>query len=216
MRQAVRDAFVSFTEGFEGKCSWLYLDVKGLVTTAIGNLVDPSAAAVGLPFRHPDGSPATREEILREWVYVKSRIDLALAGGGAFARITTLRLDDAGISQVVLGKLAQTEASLKGRFPDWEDWPADAQLGLLSMAWAAGAGIHFPKFQAAALKQDWTTCTTECHLDDTNNPGLRPRNAANVRLFQNSARVQAFGLDPSILYFPSDASVTSEAFQQPR
>lgn len=40
MHQPVIDAFLDFTIPLEGKVSSMYLDVKGLVTTGIGNLVD--------------------------------------------------------------------------------------------------------------------------------------------------------------------------------
>lgn len=204
MRDAVRAAFVGFTARFEGVCTWLYLDVKGYVTTAIGVLAEPSGAAVAMPFMRPDGTPATGKEIAAAWLTVKSRQDLRLRGGGAFEPITTLRLTDDGVQQVVAAKLANMERVLKGRFPAWDNFPADAQLGLLSLAWASGPAFSMPRFADAVERQDWTTACGECHLDDTHNPGLTPRNGANVRLFQNAARVSAFGLDPNVLYWPGD------------
>lgn len=204
MRDSVRAAFVTFTAAFEGVATWLYCDVRGLVTTAIGVLADPSSVACDMPFIRPDGTPATRLEIAREWTTVKGRADLRLAGGGAYKAITKLRLSDDGVQHVVQDKLATMERVLKGRFPAWDDFGCDAQLGLLSVAWAAGPAFNMPRFADAVERQDWTTCVLESHLDDTHNPGLTPRNAANAKLFSNAARVSNFGMDPDVLWYPGE------------
>src|SRR5580704_1499007 len=52
MYSSVRDIFPNFSKQFEGRVGWMYLDVKGLVTIGVGNLIDPLPAAVGLPFVH--------------------------------------------------------------------------------------------------------------------------------------------------------------------
>jgi GH24 family phage-related lysozyme (muramidase) len=221
MRPSVRDAFVKFTETFEGSCSWMYCDVKGLVTTGIGNLIDPVGAALPLPWLRPDGSSATPGEIIAAWQAVKAREDLTQHGGGAYRNVSNLRLSEAGIQQVVLAKLLQNDAFLKKRFTDWETWPADAQLATLSMAWAAGPGFNFPKFQRAAFVRDWGACAIECHMDDWSNPGLTPRNLANKKLFQNAAEVgrinaaalkKGTGVDPGQLFYPGSPTQTSETF----
>jgi GH24 family phage-related lysozyme (muramidase) len=56
MFSSVQSAFRSFTEQFEGCVSFMYLDVKGLVTVGIGNLVDPVGVAQALPFRFGSGA----------------------------------------------------------------------------------------------------------------------------------------------------------------
>jgi len=43
----------------------MYVDVKGLVTTGIGNLIDLLSAALELPFHHNDGTPVTPGEHYR-------------------------------------------------------------------------------------------------------------------------------------------------------
>ncbi len=187
MRPEVRDGFVAFTERFEGSVPFLYLDVKGLCTTAIGNLVDPLETAYNLPLMRPDGTLASHQEIAAEWHAVKARQDMRLQGGMAYRAVTQLRLTPAGIGSVVLGKLAQVEEHLAGRFPEWESWPWQAQLGVLSVSWACGPAFHFPHFEMALRTQDWALAAVECHLDDSSNPGLRPRNAANKALFLEAA-----------------------------
>lgn len=64
MYQSVRDYFNTFQTKFEGYLPFMYLDVKNLVTTGMGNLIDPIGAASSLPWVHKsDGSPASPEEI---------------------------------------------------------------------------------------------------------------------------------------------------------
>lgn len=207
MRTAVKNTFVAFTVKFEGKLPCLYLDVKGFVTTGIGDLVDPIQAALSLPWKRPDGTPASQNEIAAEWGYVKSRTDLAKKGGGAFLAVTKLRLDDAGIAALVLSKLQANEALLKTYYPSYETWPADAQLGLHSMAWAMGPAFHFPLFRAAVnkTKPDFAAAAVQCFINDPGNP-IGGRNAANKLLFNNADVAQRWGLDYEQLWYPNDAS----------
>jgi len=196
-RESVEQNYTDFTTKFEGKLPFMYLDVKGLVTTGIGNLIDPVDSALSLPWVHPDGSPASQAEIRAAWNAVKARQDMKLRGGGAFGSVTNLRLTDDGIRQLVNGKLRANEAILKKRFPTYDNWPADAQLGLLSMAWAMGPNFRYPKFEAAvnALVPDFATAAKESYINDANNPGLRPRNVANESLFMAAADTLKNNLD---------------------
>ncbi len=201
MKDSVRDAFVPFTDKFEGTVNSMYLDVKGLVTVAIGNLIDPAPAALTLPFLHADGTPATRVQIAAEWHTVKADTSLAKKGWTAAKKVTRLHLDADGIKKVVQDKLFLNEYILKRRFPEFEQWPADAQLGLLSMAWACGANFNFPKFEAACKRQDFLTAAAECRMAEAGNPGLIPRNVANKILFTNAAKVLA-GISLQSLVYP--------------
>ena len=117
-------------------------------------------------------------------------------------KITKLHLSPEGLESVVLGKLATVDAYMGQRWPEYETWPADAQLGVLSMAWAMGSAFYFPHFSAAVRVQDFATAATECRMDDTHNRGLTPRNAANRLLFQNAAAVLASDADPDLLRWP--------------
>jgi len=208
MRDSVKKSFNSFTTKFEGRVSWMYLDIKGLVTVAVGNLIDPVDAALGLPFVHKSTKvAATRDEIRAEWTMLKGKQDLAKKGHKACEAITDLRMTDQGMDDLVLAKLTSNESVLKKSFSDWDAWPADAQLGVLSMAWALGPGFpaHWTKFTAAAKVQDWTAAAANCKINETGNPGVKPRNEADVVLFTNAAAVKAKGLDPATLYYPADA-----------
>ncbi len=203
MRESVRKAWVPVNAPWEGVCNHLYLDVLGLVTTGMGNLVDPSGTVLDLPFVRSDGSPATRHEIAGEWVAIKARQDMKLRGGGAFKKLCKLHLTPEGIEQVVTRKLLQMETFLKNRFPQFEDWPADAQLAVLSHSWACGPAFRFPKMEAALRAFDFMGTSEHCHMEDSQNPGLRPRNKANVVMFQNAAMVMEDGSDREVLHYPA-------------
>ena len=55
MQSAVRSAWRRFNEPLEGLTDWMYLDIKGLVTTGMGNLIDPVESALDQHFEYrPD------------------------------------------------------------------------------------------------------------------------------------------------------------------
>lgn len=206
MRSAVAREFRDFTAKFEGVCSWLYLDVLGLVTTGIGNLVDPMPAALSLPWKNADGSYADRATIEAAWSKVKGAQTMKRLGGGAFAQLTSIRLDNEGIDDLVQARLATDDAYLAKRFPGYVAWPADAQLGILSMAWAMGPGFQFPKFEAAVERLDFDTAAAECAINAAGNPGVIPRNKANAICFSNAAVSARNGWDPETLIYPAVAA----------
>lgn len=213
MRDVVRDAFVRFTGPMEGVVPWMYQDVKGLVTVAIGNLIDPIQYALPLPFKKADGSFATRDEIAADWLRVKGHPGLATAGHRAAERIAQLRLDDEGVQLVVSRKLAQNADHLRRRFLEWDEWPACAQLATLSMAWACGPAFQFPMLAAVLNAQDFAEAAKQCHINEAGNPGLIPRNKRNKTLYRNAARVRDFKLDPDYLNWDVELDVTENPTQ---
>ncbi|MFN2587203.1 MAG: hypothetical protein ABR613_03650 [Actinomycetota bacterium] len=204
MHQSVRDVFVSFQTKFEGRVKHMYLDIKGLVTTGIGNLVDPlTDAVVNLPWVHRGTTNrASEADVRADWEAVKA------AGAGkvasAYAGVTKLELTDEAIDSLVLAKAEANEDFVRrtAEFASYDSWPADAQLGLMSIAWAQGPSFaKWPKFRAAVAAGDWARAAEESRLDETGNPGLRPRNEANRELFLNAGRVIDEGLDPAALVY---------------
>jgi hypothetical protein len=200
MRAAVRNAFPGFSARFEG-----------LVTTGLGNLIDSVADAVALPWLHANGVMATQSEISTEWHFIKSAKSLASKGGLAFRSIATLHLDEDGIDALVTEKMNADCVFLCRRFDQFETWPADAQLGTLSLAWADGPYFRFPHFQAAAELRDWATCSVQSHLDEHGNPGLHPRNIANAVCFMNAAAVEAVAGDFEELHYPAQLPAITAA-----
>lgn len=232
MRPAVEHSFTAFTSPLEGVTNFAYLDIKGLVTTAIGCLVDPVEAFLGLPWiRKGTGLPAGIDEQAAEWHRVKALTALAPHGGGAFKSSAQLLLTIAGVEALVQRRLGLDDDYLNDIFPLYYQWPADAQLGLLSMAWAMGPAFHFPLFAADSTRWDFAAAAGPLgdadkdpskrgdawmennYLPGKNpaNPGLHARNLANKVLFQNAAVVMktdvfsgagATPLNRDTLYWP--------------
>ena len=212
MQSSVQQNFLQFTKPLEGTVNYMYLDIKGLVTVGIGNLIDPVSSASALPFVHnTDNSPASQSEIQAEWTKVKNNAALAQQGYKAAAPpFTTLHLTDAAISQLVTNQLNAVQTTLKQTFTAFENWPADAQLGVLSMAWALGAGFAstWPLFKSACLSQNWSAAAQNCQISTAGNAGVGPRNTADVLLFNNAQAVATQKLDYSVLHWPNSVSAT--------
>jgi hypothetical protein len=226
MFPSVQTAFRSFSEKFEGFVPYMYLDIKGLVTVGVGNLVDPVALAQALPFRFKTkpgiatpGVPATQDQIAAEWQKLKGNSNLAREGFKACEPITELELSDDDIDSLILARGTGNEGFLKRQqwFKDFDAWPADAQLGLLSMAWAMGPGGpgQFPHFRAACQSLDFKTAALECKMNEAGNPGLVPRNQANFTLFSNAAVVLAHEAQGTFnrpaLYYPQSLANAQNA-----
>jgi hypothetical protein len=240
MRDAVRAAFRTYQAMLEGIMPCLYLDIDGAVTTAIGCLVDSPQAVSRLEFVHLDmETPATPAEIAVEWAHVKSLQSLREKGGEIFLSVTTLRLTPASIETLLLERAAVDEEVLRKRFEAYDAWPADAQMGVLSNAWAAGAAWVAPKFDAAARALDFAACAGpagdanvnpacrgEAWLRDSvpvpvdaqhpngeklTNPGLRPRNLAAKVCFENAAASigDTAAFPPETLYWPRAVALTT-------
>lgn len=202
---SVRDYFPEFSKPLEGRIPYMYQDIKGLVTVAVGNLIDTPEDAAALPFEHKDTrAPATKEEVVAEWNMIKQASGLAQGGHRAAKTIHTLELSEAAMDDVVRRRFDVNETRLASFYPHWANWPADARLGAHSIAWA---GAYFPNkwpnFNAAADAGDWAAATGHSHLDETGNPGLKERNKANHQLFTNAAAVITQGLDRTKLYYPT-------------
>ncbi len=179
----VRAGFLVFTRRFEGSIAWMYCDEIGLVTTAIGCLIDPIALTMNLPWRDRDGNEASKEDIASDWQRVKN-----MGGDLVASRYRTgasLELSEEAIVALVMQRVDQSGKRLLVHFPDLASWPAAAQTALLSMAWALGPDFSpkWPHFTAAALRRDWVTCAKECVIPRKDHD----RNMANVALFEQAA-----------------------------
>lgn len=207
MHRSVVEAWHAFSEPFEGRVHWLYADVKGLITAGVGNLADPVSLAQAMPWV-VNGVPVDKAEIARQWHAVKEHAAYLSKRHYKFAaNYTTMRLTDEGIDQFVARRLAISEVAIRKHFPGWDSFPADAQLGCLSMAWAVGDGFPaiFKNFTRAANAGDWSGALAACKIKESGNPGVVPRNRANRRCFANAAVSVAHGLDAAELYWPGEA-----------
>ena len=210
MRESVEKGFVPFTAPLEGIVPWMYLDVKGLVTVAIGNLIDPVSLALNVPFVWPDGRLATRSEIQREWMKIKSTTSLAKSGYRAAERVAQLRMTDAGVSALVSKVLSRFNGELWLQYPAFESWPADAQMATFAMAWACGTAFGtagrspFRSLHKALLAGDFAAASQQCKINETGNAGVIPRNKAMKQLYFLAA---ALPCDGEELHWPADEQV---------
>lgn len=213
MHQSVRDYWISFNDPLEGRVNFMYLDVKGYVSTGIGNKIDQTARDNSAPTEQERtdslaaanrlrwlvndvDSEASAAEVAAEWDTVKSRLDLAPLGHGRFAPpLTRLHVDNDEIDRHVFEKLDEMESVLLGRtgFGEFASWPANAQLATLSMAWAMGPKFRFPKFQGHVGARNWVGAADECHF--TPDVGtIRIRNKLDRAHFLLSRDVEDQGL----------------------
>jgi hypothetical protein len=238
IHQSVLDAWHNYSEPLEGRVSHPYLDLLGLVTTGVGNLVDDKNkytpnSMFALPWRVDGRELATKAEINLHWQYLKSRQDLAKkhykyaeqAFKDRFGHVLTL--SDEAIDALVMKRLGDFASYSVKMFPEFPGWPADAQLGLLSMLWALGSLTKFPNLRLLLAKQDfegaargapataqspgWGEASYACKIKDSNNPGVRPRNQNNVKCFRNAAVVRRDVAPIETLHWPN----TISAFEAP-
>ncbi len=215
LAQPVVNAFPSFSIKYEGYTPYMYSDSKGYVTTGIGNLIDPIGSALGLPWKRPDGSLASQQEIIDAWNTVKQ----AYPGvqSTASQSLTSLRLDKDGIAKLVHGKMSANQGVLSSRYPGIAKLPADSQLALHSYSWAWGPafsrvwGALGQQFDAAINAQphpDFITAASVAQQaslhEESINPGIIARDAANMLMFQNAAKVIAGKGKTDTLSFPLD------------
>lgn len=200
IRPAVRAIWLRFTEPLEGAISHFYRCTSEEVTIALGVMFKTPESALWLPLLRADGTPATSEEIVTEWQLIKITPGLGQAGYRAAAPLCKLHLTPQGIELATWRRLDEMAAKLAERFPDWPSYPADAQLAILSLAWACGTSFDYPKCAAAIRARDWTTAAAECRIRV---PDLQVRSAEQKLHFLWAARVEREGLDPAELH-PGD------------
>ena len=141
-----------------------------------------------MPFvKKEGGAAATRAEITSEWNLIKdadNSMHLKTKGHLACAPLTKLKLTEATILDLCSKRLKANETELKKvtEFQKFDEWPADAQLALHSMAWAMGPAFaaegKWPHFRAACGKMDFDPAADNCKMSETGNAGLIPRNRA--------------------------------------
>lgn len=207
MHYSVISALPLFLKQYEGKVNFMYLDVKGLVTVGIGHLIEPVDMALKLEFGYKSGGKASPSEVSAEWQTVKNSKHLIGKGGEAFGAITKLQLTDNGIKTMVtedakgIENYIKTNASARTFYGDFDNWPADAQLGFMGVAWG---GIPLPqfgwhKFPEACKKQDWEAAAKECKISS---PIAAGRNEAHKLMFLNAAAVRSNTDDIKELAWP--------------
>jgi hypothetical protein len=207
VRSAVRAVFRAFSERHEGRTRHPYADVRGLVTVSVGCLIHPVELALPLPWMIGDRG-ATETEIRRDWAAVAA-VGRNNRVASSQAALSQIRLTDEGVDALLWRRLdANAQWLAKNLFPAFPTWPADAQLGVLSTAWAIGCDFRAtkpprPALIAALTARDWVAAKVHAKLREENNPGVVGRNRDQERCFDNAATVDQHQLDPSILHWPA-------------
>lgn len=221
LQPAVEGSLAAVFGKWEGPgLTYPYTDSKGLVTTGTGNLIDPVDRSLVLPWVHPDsGAPASHDEIVADWQRVKAAFPAVQST--ACARLTTLRLTAAGLEQLLLRTIAVDWHVLCAEFSGLPTWPADAQLALLSIAWAWGAGFPVvwnriggsPMGYGDAFKLQCETPDFELASgvmldaskhEESINPGLVPRDRGEVVMLRNAQAVASASADVARLWYPAE------------
>lgn len=229
MRQIVRDGFFDYSAKREGFTPFMYADTLNLITTGIGNLIDAGprnstevtpqamAPAMGLPWFHKgpgwnpknpvtDGVRASQSEIADAWAATK-RAGIQAQGGFKYQNTTSLTLDMDGLKTLFNKTLSSFDAALAKHYPGYEQWPADAQLAILSMSWAMGPAFHpalgFQGFFNAVSREDFEAAKPEAVFKGGGSlTDPKSRNFAHQIMFQNAANVVKAGADRDRLFFP--------------
>ncbi|NKB35376.1 MAG: hypothetical protein GKR91_19935 [Pseudomonadales bacterium] len=162
----------------EGCVSHMYLDTVGKVTVGVGNMLKKPSSAASLPFIvEASGEKAPEEAIEEEFEQVSSQESARPAK--YYKQFTQLVLSDYEINQLLDMRLDKFEIKLKSDFPKYDDYPEDARLALIDMAYDLGnKGLvkKFPTFTNAARKADWLTCANECkrkQIQDSRNDTVK-------------------------------------------
>ena len=194
----VRAGWCAFTELYEGKIPWPYLDVKGLVTVGLGCLVDPLPRALDAGV--PEGV----------WDTVKAMPAGLLPGHYRCG----WQMTDAQIEALAVRRLDSDLPYLEHVFGDLSALPVEVQFAICSVDWACGAGWpgEFPHATSAILAENYAcpacvSCATKAEFEahrkgcasaaaqlrirEAGNPGVVPRNARNVNLLRRAAGATA-------------------------
>jgi hypothetical protein len=213
VKNNVERIFVQFTS-IEGYFLSPYSDVKRLITTARGALIDPIERCLALEWFIGDRR-ATEAEVRNDWHVLK---DLALQMSDSKlqhwtaseqASLTSIRLRPEYIEALTMRQLRANYAYVEAHLmPGIGEFPADAQLGIMSLAWALGAGFDKTnpprtEFVAACNAGNWLVAGAHARLRETGNKGVIPRNKQQDLCFSNAATVRARALDPDALWWPN-------------
>jgi len=150
-------------EEFESNVPYMYLDVAGQVTVGIGHAILSEEAACQLPFKSADGTPASREVIVAAFKKIHSGRQAQrekAKPASSFAGLTDLILAETDIYRLAQQDIASHEHLLRGKFPDYDRYPAAVQEALLDMIFSMGLNklmTGCPRFVAAVRAQDWAT-----------------------------------------------------------
>lgn len=214
MRSNVAHLFPQVTAELEGVFTSPYSDVKRLITTGAGILIDPIERCLKLEWWIGDRR-ATEAEVRGDWAEIKERAramsddDLQHWTATMQAPLTNIRLKADYVDALTLRRAhLNFDYIVKHLIPGLVDAPADAQMGALLLSWAVGAGFDKTtpprtEFVEACNAGDWLAAAAGARLREEGNRGVIPRNKHMMLCFSNAATVTARQLDPAALWWPN-------------
>ncbi len=202
MWPSVRQAFGQFKVGTEGKFKYMYCDVNGYVTTAVGNLLKNADEAKKLKWHLKDTMDAASPSQIEEgFDAVRQRYqDLKLKGerltdASKYRHTTHLRLTDAELMRIVFDKLDRFDAAWKSAIgSEWATFPADAQLAILGISWKMGVPLKVKQEKRALYdaiaKRDFAKAAQESAFSGSS-ARRRWKNQAIEWMFVNAGTVDS-------------------------
>ncbi len=202
MWPSVRQAFGQFKVGTEGKFKYMYCDVNGYVTTAVGNLLKNADEAKKLKWHLKDTMDAASPSQIEEgFDAVRQRYqDLKLKGerltdASKYRHTTHLRLTDAELMRIVFDKLDRFDAAWKSAIgSEWATFPADAQLAILGISWKMGVPLKVKQEKRALYdaiaKRDFAKAAKESAFSGSS-ARRRWKNQAIEWMFVNAGTVDS-------------------------
>jgi GH24 family phage-related lysozyme (muramidase) len=197
------------------RLNFMYTDRKGKVTTGTGNLIDPVSMALALEWSNPDGSIASPATVELEWNAVKNAWPKVQSVAGV--NLSSVRLGAKALDKLMTDTMQGFWNSLEKIYPKAGEWPADAQMMLLSRTWSSGPGAWQTYGSGGATFKEKLNAdppdfvggmaamkAASAH-EEKINPGIVPRDLAEVQMAKNAADVLAGGLDPDTLWVRTDA-----------
>lgn len=179
--------------------------------------------ALGWTSKNPlAGELVSPAEVADAWTLVKRQNevvpDFSQRGGGKYAGLSNLTLDMNGIRDLFNTTLTRFENTLREKNANWDSWPADAQLAMLSMSWAMGPAFtdKFKAMKIALDRGDFASAGAQSYFKgggDLKDP--TSRNAENAIMFKNAADVMKGGVDPNRLFFPGAVATSAGILPSP-
>lgn len=198
MHQSAKDQIGDHFSVFEGVVPYMYLDVRGLVTVGIGNLLDPlSTYGKKVRFyRLSDRGYATDAEVKADFATVKSKV---VPGGNApqpgwdkywkFEALTKLRVYPDDLKAAVLAAVAAQESWVRGQIGSvYDELPADVQVVLVQMGYAGGLKARMPQLAPLIKAGDYLGARRYAYLTNQfgSTRGYEDYNAAFRMMLMNA------------------------------
>jgi GH24 family phage-related lysozyme (muramidase) len=175
---------------FEDSIPWMYLDTRGFVTVAVGDMLPHPDSAQSLGFVDSTGSPASAAAILADFQRVAAMPPSLNAN--AYRGATALQLPKTAIASLLMARIQDFDTSLSAKFGGYSTFPDPARLGLLDMAFNLGTFKLFntyPTFMRFVNNTDWAGAALQCHRTGPS----AARNNWTVQQFNAAAALQAPG-----------------------